>query len=410
MAVAARADLDAFGLYEPSIFQTPYETYHLLRHADPVHWDPITQSWIVTRYADVLALLNRPRQLSSALKRPAAAARSPAALKPLAAPLEAYLSHWLLDLDPPGHTRLRKALNVWFTGPALAAQAPRIHEIASEMALGFLETGGDFVTGFAHPFPIRVIAEMVGVPGQDFPQLLDWFARLSAFFERGAADPAILGSAADVVSEFDAWLADLLAQRRSEPQPDLLSRLASDPNLDDLLTPVGLRSTILLLLFAGHESSRSALASAMLAFLEHPAALAALRREPQLLTAAVEEVLRFEGPFMRQDRVAADPLEIGGRRIAAGDRVVLVLGAANRDPERFYAPDVFLVDRADNRHLAFGHGAHFCLGGVLARMEIAIGLNALLSTGATWKLGPRGYRWREHFNSRGLAWLDLEQT
>ncbi|MBW8303589.1 MAG: cytochrome P450 [Brevundimonas sp.] len=408
MSTASAGESDPFGLYAPSIFQAPHETYHLLRHADPVHWDALTSSWIITRYADVLDLLSRPRQLSSALKRPAATSRLAADLQKAVAPIEGYLVHWLLDLAPPAHPPGRMALNRCFTAATIASHAPRMAEIASDMAQRFVAAGGgDFVADVAHPFPVRVIAELIGVPPDDLPRLTDWFVRLSAFFQRGPADRRVLDDAADVIAAFDEWLADLLDRRKRRPRSDLLTAFVHDPDLDGLLDSAALRSTVLLLLFAGHESSRSALASGMLAFEQTPEAVLRLRREPGMMPSAVEEILRFEGPFMRQDRVVATAMDWNGRRLQQGDRVVLVLGAANRDPARFHAPDSFQIGRANNRHLAFGHGAHFCLGSRLAQIEIAICLTALIAAAPNWAVGPRRYSWREHFNSRGLAWLDL---
>jgi cytochrome P450 len=312
-------------------------------------------------------------------------------------------------MDPPRHTVLRQQLNRWFTGKALRRHETRMRELATELAEEFAAAGGgELVYRYAHPFPVRMIAAIVGVPDSDLPRLLDWFARISDFFERGAADAVLLADAAAVIEEVDEWLEELLASRALQPADDILSDVARGALSE--LAPRGVRATLLLLLFGGHESSRATISNAILALLQWPGELERIRREPSLIAAAVEEFLRYDGPFMRQDRLAIANFELRGHLIRAGERVVLVLGAANRDPRRFYAPDQLILDRQDNHHVAFGHGIHFCLGSRLARMEVAIGVQALLDASPQLGLGAGGYRWREHFNNRGLARLEIEAS
>lgn len=406
MATLSVSPTDPYGLLSPQIFQSPHESYHLLRHADPVHWHEATASWILTSYGDIYHLINRPDLLSSAERRGAARRRLEGQRLKAMTVVDDYLRDWVLDLDPPRHTVIRQRLNRWFTAKALRPIQPRMRTLASELAAEFVARGGgDVVSGYAHPFPVRMIAEIVGVPDDDYPRLLDWFARLSLFFERGAGSLPIVADAVAVIGEVDAWLERLIESRRSQPRDDIISGLATGkvPELSER----GLRSTLLLLLFGGHESSRATISNGILALLQSPRELARLRQYPDLIGPGIEEFLRFDGPFMRQDRLAIMDFEVRHRRIRAGDRVVLVLGAGNRDPARFHAPDIFILDRPANQHLAFGHGIHFCLGSRLARIEIAIAIQALIAAAPGLQIGPGGYRWREHFNNRGLAHLDL---
>ncbi|WP_164913431.1 cytochrome P450 [Sphingomonas sp. UV9] len=397
---------DVFGLLQSSIFHAPHETYHLLRYADPIHWHDPTKSWLLTGYKEVHALLNRPDLLSSAARRPAARARLDTALRDALQPIDAYLCAWSLDLDPPAHTAVRHALNQWFTPALVRRHAAGIETLATSLAETFAAGGGgDLIGDFAHPFPVRIIAEIVGVPREDHALLLDWFARLSAFFERGTASTDAIGNAAEAIAQFDDWAKRLLDLRVRQPREDIVSALAAQKVAG--LDARGVRSTLLLLLFSGHESSRAMIGNALLALALEPREAQRLREAPELMKPAVEEFLRYDGPFMRQDRVAAADFELRGRNIRRGDRVVLVLGAANRDPARFHAPDRLVLDRRDNHHVAFGHGIHSCLGSRLARLEIATAVHAVLRAMPTFRLGSDGYRWREHFNNRGLARLHL---
>ncbi len=403
---AMLAGADPFGLLEPTVFTDPYGTYHLLRHADPVHYHPLLGAWVLTRYADVVALLADPALVSS--QHPASTrARLPERHRRLMATIDEYLAHWILDLDPPVHTPLRRLFNQWFTGAAVAALEPRIRASFAQLLGAFVARGGgDFVAEVAHPFPVGIIADMVGVPAGDRARMLDWFARLSQFFERGASDAELLAQTVAVIAEIDEWAEHLVAARRREPRDDVVSELAAAAQ-ERGVAAVTVRAMILLMLFAGHESSRSVISSGLLALLEQPEQLERLRADPGLVPTAVEELLRYEGAFMRQNRVALQRIVLpGGREIAAGEHIFLVLGAANRDPAQFFAPDRLIVDRRDNRHVAFGHGIHFCLGARLARAELRIAFEALAQAPPMVLCG-RGARWRPHFNNRGLAFLDL---
>jgi cytochrome P450 len=398
---------DPFGLLHSSVFDDPHGTYHILRATEPVYWHPLLQAWILTRYKDVLALLEDHGLLSSERRRPVATARLSEQQRQAMEPIDDYLRHWLLNTDPPVHTTLRDTLEPWFHSREIAAIESSACALAIDLFDRFKQRGGgDLIAQFAHPFPVTVIADMVGVPSEDRDRLLQWFAVLSSYFERGAGDSSILSETGVTIAEIDDWLTTLLNERRRQPRNDLISRLAHSNAVIDG-GPRAVRSTLLLLLFSGHESTRSTIGSGLLTLLSNPAAMQQLRANAKLIPRAVEEFLRLDGPFMRQDRVITRDYDIEGKRLAAGQRVILVLGAANRDPQRFYAPDQLILDRRNNRHLAFGHGTHYCLGAHLARLELRIAFEIILTRSRHITFSGRGARWRPHFNNRSLSWLDI---
>jgi cytochrome P450 len=401
-----QCQLDRFGLLDPGIFVDPYSTYHLLRYEEPIHWSGMLNAWVLTRYADVSQLLTDPR-LSSARRRQAATAKLPEALQAALAPINGFLGHWLLHLDPPLHTALRSVFNEHFTKARVGRMAGRIGEIASELAEAMKPAGAaNLISAFAHPLPVSVIAELMGIPRDDWPQLHEWFAELSLYFEIGPARPALLANTAATIAAIREYLARLLERKRRHPGEDVISALPRSVDGGGM-TEEQCLSNILLFLFAGHESTRSTIGNGVLALLTHPESLATLRRTPALLPSAVEEILRFDGPFMRQDRAATEDIAIGGRTIRAGQHVILVLGAANRDGAQFPNPDTFDITRRANAHLAFAQGAHYCIGAHLARLEIRIALETLLREFPRLRLSGKPIRWREHFNHRGMSVLPV---
>ncbi|MCH4561010.1 MULTISPECIES: cytochrome P450 [Mesorhizobium] len=395
---------DPFGLFEPAIFDDPYPIYHMLRHADPIHWCAPIQSWLLTRYDDANSVLS-DRRFASGARRAAATNQMPLELRQRMMPIDDFISQWLMNMDPPQHLRRRVPLNKLFSKPVVDRIAAEIQRVADQLIDRMLRAGGgDFIEDFAQPFPVAVIAAMVGIPPQDHARLFTWFSRMTAYFELGAARPEILDGMTATIAEMSDYFDALLDLRRRIPEDDVLTRLLAleEPPFGREWT----RATLALLLFAGHESTRATIGNGMLALLARPDTMERLRKDPCLLDRAIEEMLRFDGPFMRLDRVASADVDMRGQRITSGDRVVLILGAANRDPARFPQPDVFDIDRADIDHLAFGHGEHFCLGARLARMELATGFEALLRQLPQPRLSG-DVVWRRHFNHRGLRRMPL---
>jgi cytochrome P450 len=320
---------------------------------------------MLTRHADVSALLRDPRFSSDRSWRTGGPAGTPSA----PGDLEAMQARMFLFLDPPAQTQLRGCAGRGFRPAAIATWEARVEQQVDALLDG-LEPGApvDFVKAVAEPLPVLVIAELLGLPRDAWPQLKRWSDAVAGWI-LGQHLPGDRWRVRAQFAELRAFLGAMLAERRERPRDDVLSALAPDP---DALP------TSMLLLLAGHETTTSLLGLAALCLLRHPAERARLVAQPELLPSAVEEVLRCESPVRLTRRFAREPVSLGGVGIARGERVVALLGVANRDPDVFPDPERFDVARSPNPHLAFGSGVHFCLGAHLARLETRLALGALL--------------------------------
>jgi cytochrome P450 len=362
-----------FDPLDPEHRPDPHPLYHRMRSEAPVHrgTEPSTGRgiWFLTRYAHVQRALHHP-----ALRREFD--RLPAAL---AAPHRAArdrtregmgLGRHVLNLDPPDHTRLRRLITPAFGARTSAALAPRIRRVTADL-LDPVDGEVDLVEALAMPLPVIVIAELLGIPGDDRTRFRRW---VDGIF-RSADEPTRHRSATELVSYLEGWI----ARRRHRPADDLLSRLASAEQQGDRLSHTELLSTVFLLLVAGHETTVNLIGNGVLELLRHPGELARLRRRPGLVASAVEEILRFNGPVKASTlRFAFDDVDFDGVMVPRGEAVMPLLLAANRDPAVFPEPDRFDITRDPNRHLGFGHGIHFCLGAQLARLEGRIAIDALV--------------------------------
>jgi cytochrome P450 len=311
--------------------------------------------------------------------------------------------------DPPDHTRLRGLVSKAFTPRMVEGLRPRTEAIVAELldaALAREEM--DAVADFAHPLPVRIICDMLGVPPEDQGRFQGWSAALA----RGL-DPDFLLTEDVQQARFDAVVAfaeyffTLLAERRARPGPDLLSQLALAEEAGDTLSEGELLSTAILLLVAGHETTVNLISGGVLALLDHPDQLDRLRADPQLGRSGTEELLRYVSPVQFTGRTLTDEMTVGGVRLARGEFVVVLLGSANRDPEVFDDPDGLNLARADNRHLGFGFGLHHCLGASLARMETHVALGELVRRTGTIELATDRLTYRENVVLRGLSALPV---
>jgi cytochrome P450 len=367
-----------YDLYSHEFRQSTYETYARMRSESPVHRQPgldgETPIWFVTRHDDVVALLtdNERFVLDPAL---ALTPDELAALREGGPELDPRVNENLLSKDGADHRRLRRLVTKAFTPRIVEGLRPRIGEIAEELIDRVADRGHmELVDDFAFPLPITVIAELLGIPVEDQRRFREW----SSTFVTPAMTPELQEQARRHTDEFVAYLDDLFAGRRTEPTDDLVSALVRAEDEGDHLTENELYSMVVLLIVAGHETTVSLIANAVLALLSNPDQLVELRADPSLLPSAVEELLRYDSPVERGiTRWAAADVELGGRLISRGDFVIPVLGSANRDGERFPAADELHLARADGRHVGFGRGPHFCLGAPLARLETEIALETL---------------------------------
>ena len=371
---------------DPQVHADPYPHYRMLREEDPVHLSPLG-FWVLTRYEDVVALVRDPR-LGHELQGPMEGAS-------------------MLFRDPPAHTRLRSLVSKAFTPRMLERLRPRIREIVDVRLARARETGYlDVIADLAFPVPATVISEMLGLPVEDHEQLRRWSGALTRTLDP-VMSPDDMGGIASASVGFSTYLSDKLAERRRRPGEDLLTALLAAEQEGDRLTAVELFSTVELLFVAGHETTTNLIGNGFLALLRNPSQLRRLRGDPALLRTGIEELLRYDSPVQLLIRTVKEPVVVRGRRLARGDSVLLLVGAANRDPAVFRDPDVLDVGRPEGRHLSFGGGIHFCLGSALARMEGQIAIGALISLFDEFEFDADALRWREHINLRGLESLPI---
>jgi len=391
---------------QPQVIADPFPSLAQLRASDPVHWSDILGGWVLTRYGDCRAALNDKRLSADRITpfrdhlKPSARARIVDLLK--------TLGLWAVFTDPPAHTRLRGLINRAFTPRAIAALQPAIQGLVDALIDRLPDRDQiELIGDFAYPLPATVIAVMVGAPATDLDRFKLWSDDLAAFVGNALAVPDKRDRAQASVVDMSAYIRDLAVMRRRQPRDDIMSGLIAAAAGGDRLSEDELIATCILLLFAGHETTTNLIGNGMLALLRHPAELTRLRAEPELIENAVEEMLRYDGPTMAMTRIARDDADYGDRRVRSGDRLYVMLNAANRDPAEFPQPDRFDIGRADNRHISFGYGIHYCVGAPLARLEAKIGIASLLRRLPGIALAAGNLAWSDSFVLRGLRALPL---
>jgi cytochrome P450 len=372
--------------------EDPYPLYRYLHAAAPVQWNDVLGAWTLARYADVVESLTDPRFSADRT----------------AEPPEGYtVAKSMLVSDPPDHTRLRALVQKAFTPRMVEQLRPRIAAIVRELNDRVVSRGGQFdvIADLAYPLPVVVIAELLGVPPEDRETFRDWSADLAA-----SLDPLVSADLALRATEsrrgLHAYLRSIIAERRRAPRSDLISALVAVEERGDILSEPELVVMCNLLLIAGHETTVNLIGNGVLALLRNPDQLALLRASPELIGLAVEELLRFDSPVQLTGRLVSEPLEMGGQRIEAGQFVLPLLGAANRDPLQFSEPDRLDLTRTPNPHVGFGRGIHFCLGAPLARVEAQIAISALVQRFPKLELAGPPIR-RDQITLRGLRSLPV---
>ena len=386
----------------------PYPFYHRLRAEEPVHFSQRLGTWVLTRYDNIMAV-TRDKLLSSA--------RMDFYLNPISTqlhdrlgPLTETMSRWMSMNDPPDHTRLRGLVTEAFSPRMVDGLAPRIQQICDSLIDAFGDHGQvDLIDHFAYPLPATVICEMLGIPSGDQQQFRAWSEDIVAF---SAGSGIMLQHVAEQAqrsqSELVRYFRDLIAQRRRRPKEDLISALIALEKQGNKLTEMETHSMCVQLFVAGHETTTNLIGNGLLALLDHPAVLRRLRAEPTFTRSAVEEFLRYSSPVQRAARVAGEDFQIRGNRIKEGDSVMLMFGAANRDPSQFADPDHLDIGREPNNHLAFGWGPHFCIGAPLARLEARIAFATILRRLPEFHLTGKPLEWRPTMAMRGLKSLPIE--
>jgi len=393
---------------DPGFLADPFPLYRRLQDDDPAHWSPRLKSWVLTRYDDVKRVC-LDREVSSDRLRPFFATL-PSEEAARIANIVRYLSLWMVFRDPPDHTRLRRLTSKVFNTTTMHAMRPQVESLVAWL---FERIGDrreiDFIADFAGPLPALVIMAMLGVPKEELARVKRMSDEMALFIgsSRMAQDKYDIAEAA--TQEMAGFFREFIEDRRRTPRDDLMSRLVHLTDGDDRLTDDELLATCILLLFAGHETTTNHIANGLLSLLRFPEQMAKLRAEPGRAHAAVEELLRHDGPSIAQVRIVKNAIALHGRTLAPEDRVFIMLNAANRDPRAYDDPDRLDIDRNGPPHLTFGFGLHICLGFPLARMEGQIALPAVVNRWQDIRLArPEGeIEWLNSLVFRGMKGLPL---
>ena len=401
-----------YDLNSAEFLKDPYPVYDALRAEDPIFWSEENEYWILTRYADIVYLI-QDIHLSS--KRVGAHAdRMPPQVKEYFRPFFTAVASWMLMIDPPDHTRLRGLVSKAFTPRVVESMRESITQLVDEL-IGKAKSNGrmDVMADLANPLPAMVIAELLGVPSSDRQQFKTWSDDITQAL--GGIDTASskeelfglyeLGQRS--VIALTGYFREKVAALRREPRQNLLSALIEAEQQGDRLTEQELLANCIFLLIAGHETTTNLLGNGMLALLRNPQQTEALALDNESIATAVEELLRYDSPVQKMGRIAKQDIDIGGKQIRGGQLICFCFAAANRDPEQFDEPAMLDLTRKPNRHLAFGHGLHYCVGAALARLEGQIAIRSILSELKDLKLENDELDWNRNFTIRGLKSLPV---
>ncbi|MFO7632960.1 MAG: cytochrome P450 [Caldilinea sp.] len=365
--------------------------------------------WFLTRYDDVAAVLRDHERFVKDVRNTLTAEERASA--PAAPPLYRLLTHHMLNADGETHARLRALVNKAFSARQIESLEPRLRDIANHLIDRVAAHNNmDYVHDFALPFSIAVIGELLGIPSRDHHRFRAWSHILVAPSSDSTRNVRKTERLQQVMNDFVGYLQSICAERRRTPQPDLITTLLEVEEAGDRLSTEELYSMILLLTIVGHETSVYLLANQTLTLLAHPAVLARVNGDRNLMIPAIEEAIRFDGPVERATmRFAAEEITLHGQTIRRGDAVSLALASAHRDERAFAQPERYDLARSGPRHLGFGLGAHYCLGASLARLEARVALDTLLERlpGVHLATEAEPLRWQTNPIVRGPKRLPL---
>ena len=393
----AAPDRVAFNPFSPDFRRDPYPVYAALRAREPAK--RVVGSWLVSRHADVLAIL-RGRQFSSS-RIPELVKRRGGGLERAAAGdyggIESFIAKAIVFTENPDHARLRRLVNNVFDAGAVAAERPAIEAIARELLAGPLADGGmQALADFADKLPIYLMCHRMGLPREMGPAMRDWAAGARMLLDPTLMAPADFDRVEAAVREALAYLAGVVEERKRRPGGDIISILLANRDRDDRLSEQEVSLTCLMSFVAGHETTKHLIGNGILCLLRHPDQATLLRAGSALAAQATEEVLRFEPPLQQTKRVAIAGAEIGGVGIREGEQVLLLLASANRDEAVFAEPERFLITRADvQAHVGFGYGMRACLGGGLANLEATIAFEMLFGGGVRVEPAAENLEWQD---------------
>lgn len=397
-----------FNPFSPGFQADPYPIYQALRTEDPIHQVKGFKfnQWFLSRYKDVYAVLNDARfkvdDLPERLADKALHLRQQGDFEPLIQ----TVSHWLFFLEPPDHTRLRSLVQKTFSGMKVELLRPRIEAIVNHLLDQVEGRQMDIMTELAAPLPTLVSSEMLGIPIGDRAALTQWAYTLFHVFDQPLSlqDYQHINQ---VALQFKEYFGKLITDFRKNPQDNLISQLIQLCDQEGKLSEPELLGFLSMLFSVGQETTENLIGNGIFALLNHPKSLESLRQNPQLMSSALEELLRYDSPVQIISRTAIEPVEIDGRTIQKGDKVNLLLGAANRDPEKFLEPDRLSWNRKESSRLPFGSGIHYCLGAELARVQGQVALSNLIQRLPQLQLNPEKVERRKNIVLRGFKVLSV---
>jgi cytochrome P450 len=395
--------LSLYHLLDPEVLANPYPLYERLREEAPVHWDPYLHAWVVTRYEDVSLVLK---------KYLAARTPDPERLEALGmgelTPIAALMVRQMLFLDPPEHRRVRGLASAAFTPRRVAHLREHIGQIAEELVDAQVGAGTfDVMDAIANPLPAIVTAEMLGVPTADHELLKNWSQSFAEMLGNFQHNPGRARQVVKSVEEMVDYFTDAVIRESTQPTEGLINALTTAEIDGDRFTQEEVVANVIVTMVGGQETTTNLIGNGLLTLLRQPEQLERLRSDPELMPSAVEELLRYESPSQHTARLAPEGAVLGGNQIEPGAAVIAVMGAGNRDPERFEEPNEVKLDRDDNRHLAFGWASHFCFGAPLARMEGQIAFETLLDRFDEITPTDESVSWRPNLGLRGLTELNV---
>ena len=391
----------AYNPFSPRMVQDPYPDYAQLRTRSPRHRSRLMNAWLFSRYEDVDAILRDHRNFPSDPRKRELSPRQQATLP-------APDDYSILFLDQPDHTRLRALVNKAFTRRAVNALEPLVRRVTEMRLDGIADPAGgfDLMEAVAHPLPVSVIAEMLGVPPEDRARFRTWSNRRARLIE-----PTITAREREIANEagtsLNEYFLPVIQARRAAPESDIISALAQAEEGGDTLTEYEMLNMLRLLLVAGNETTTNLIGNGMLALLRYPEELERLRADRGLIPAAVEELLRYDSPVQTTFRGVAHDCEVNGFPVRRGQNVVVLIGSANRDPAVFGDPDRLDIGRDEVRHMSFGRGIHHCIGAALARLEARVAFEVLLERFASMHLLTDRPTFRNGVVLRGLESLPV---
>jgi hypothetical protein len=406
-ASQAEPALSLYHLLDPEVLADPYPLYRRLREEAPVHWDPYLHAWVVTRYEDVVTVLLRYR----AGRTPAPERLQELGMGELT-PIAELMVRQMLFLDNPEHRRVRKLASVAFTPRRVARLREHIREITADLIGGIgASEPFDVIDRLAAPLPAIVTAEMLGVPTSDHELLKNWSADFAEMLGNFQHNPGQVSRMRASVESMVTYFQEAVRRESSRPTEGLINALATAEVDGDRLTEEEVVANVIVTMVGGQETTTNLIGNGLLTLLRQPDKMQWLREHPDQMESAVEELLRYESPSQHTARIAPAGAVLGGHEIPEGAAVISVMGAGNRDPERFPEPDELRLDREDNRHLAFGWAGHFCFGAPLARIEGRLAFGLLLERFSSISLEPdQEIRWRPNLGLRGLTRLIVRAT